>query len=63
MSVLPPRAGRRAAPHARLYTAVTRARHHVRVVGSEAAVRAAVTTRAHRATGLPRRLAEGLAAV
>ena len=39
------------------YTAVTRARHHVRVVGSEAAVRAAVTTRAQRATGLPARLA------
>ncbi|HYF73127.1 MAG TPA: exodeoxyribonuclease V subunit alpha [Nocardioides sp.] len=41
------------------YTAVTRARHHVRVVGSEAAVRAAVATRAQRATGLRRRLAGG----
>lgn len=39
------------------YTAVTRARHHVRVVGSEAAVRAAVGTRAERATGLRLRLA------
>lgn len=39
------------------YTAVTRARHHVRVVGSEAAVRAAVATRAQRATGLRLRLA------
>lgn len=40
------------------YTAVTRARHHVRVVGSEAAVRAAVGTRAERATGLRLRLAD-----
>ena len=40
------------------YTAVTRARHHVRVVGSEAAVRAAVDTRAERATGLRLRLAQ-----
>lgn len=39
------------------YTAVTRAQERVRVVGSEAAVRAAVATRAQRATGLPRRLA------
>jgi exodeoxyribonuclease V alpha subunit len=39
------------------YTAVTRARQHVRVVGSEAAVRAAVGTRAERATGLRLRLA------
>ncbi|GAB6984380.1 exodeoxyribonuclease V subunit alpha [Nocardioides pyridinolyticus] len=39
------------------YTAVTRARRHVRVVGSEAAVRAAVGTRAERATGLRLRLA------
>lgn len=39
------------------YTAVTRARHHVRVVGTEAAVRAAVGTRAERATGLRLRLA------
>jgi exodeoxyribonuclease V alpha subunit len=39
------------------YTAVTRARQHVRVVGSEAAVRAAVGSRAERATGLRLRLA------
>ncbi|QYJ03043.1 exodeoxyribonuclease V subunit alpha [Nocardioides panacisoli] len=38
------------------YTAVTRARTSLRVVGSEAAVRAAVTTTAGRATGLKRRL-------
>ncbi|WP_408897136.1 exodeoxyribonuclease V subunit alpha [Nocardioides sp. R1-1] len=39
------------------YTAVTRARESLLVVGSEAAVRAAVTTTAQRATGLRRRLA------
>jgi exodeoxyribonuclease V alpha subunit len=39
------------------YTAVTRAEERVRVVGSEAAVRAAVATRAQRATGLRLRLA------
>ncbi|GAA1517902.1 exodeoxyribonuclease V subunit alpha [Nocardioides humi] len=38
------------------YTAVTRARESLLVVGSEAAVRAAVTTTAQRATGLRRRL-------
>lgn len=38
------------------YTAVTRARHKVRVVGSEAAVRAAVGRRALRASGLRQRL-------
>lgn len=40
------------------YTAVTRARTRVRVIGPEAAVRAAVGHRAQRATGLARRLAE-----
>ncbi|MBK6872349.1 MAG: exodeoxyribonuclease V subunit alpha [Kineosporiaceae bacterium] len=35
-----------------LYTALTRAREHVRVVGSEAAVRAAVTRPVRRASGL-----------
>ncbi|HZJ06528.1 MAG TPA: exodeoxyribonuclease V subunit alpha [Nocardioidaceae bacterium] len=38
------------------YTAVTRAKLTVRVVGSEAAVRAAVTRRAQRASGLRQRL-------
>lgn len=38
------------------YTAVTRARSVVRVVGSDAAIRAAVERRARRATGLARRL-------
>jgi exodeoxyribonuclease V alpha subunit len=39
-----------------LYTAVTRAKQLVRVVGTEDAVRAAVTRRAQRATGLARHL-------
>jgi exodeoxyribonuclease V alpha subunit len=39
-----------------LYTAVTRARQHVRVVGSEAAVRAAVERPVRRASGLRHRL-------
>ena len=38
------------------YTAVTRAQQHVRVVGSEAAVRAAVRQQAQRASGLAGRL-------
>ncbi|WP_166083602.1 exodeoxyribonuclease V subunit alpha [Nocardioides sp. HDW12B] len=42
-----------------LYTAVTRAKSRVRVVGSEDAVRAAVTRRAQRATGLARHLRPG----
>jgi exodeoxyribonuclease V alpha subunit len=41
------------------YTAITRAQERVRVVGTEAAVRAAVATRAQRATGLRLRLAGG----
>ena len=40
------------------YTAVTRARSRVRVVGSEAAVRAAVARQVQRASGLRRRLAQ-----
>jgi exodeoxyribonuclease V alpha subunit len=39
------------------YTAITRAQDHVRVVGTEAAVRAAVTRHAQRASGLAARLA------
>ena len=42
------------------YTAITRAKEHVRVVGTEAAVRAAVTRRASRPTRLwPRRATRG----
>ncbi|MFK5582875.1 exodeoxyribonuclease V subunit alpha [Serinicoccus sp. LYQ131] len=44
------------------YTAVTRARRSVRVVGSEEVVRAAVERRVVRASGLRRRLATGAAA-
>ncbi len=40
------------------YTAVTRAKERVRVIGPESAVRAAVGHRARRATGLARRLAQ-----
>ncbi len=39
-----------------LYTAVTRARSKVRVVGTAAQLRAAIERRAVRATGLARRL-------
>ena len=42
-----------------LYTAVTRAREKVRLVGSADQLRAAVNRRAIRATGLSRRLAGG----
>ena len=40
-----------------LYTAVTRARHRVRVVGTEESLRAAVSRRVQRASGLRQRLA------
>lgn len=58
VTVLLPEEGSRLLTRELFYTAVTRARHHVRVVGTEAAVRAAVETRAQRATGLRRRIAE-----
>lgn len=57
VSVLLPEEGSRLLTRELFYTAVTRARQQVRVVGSEAAVRAAVGTRAQRATGLRLRLA------
>ncbi|GAA4368882.1 exodeoxyribonuclease V subunit alpha [Nocardioides caricicola] len=59
VTVLLPDEGSRLLTRELFYTAVTRARQHVRVVGTEAAVRAAVETRAQRATGLRLRLAEG----
>lgn len=40
-----------------LYTAVTRARSRVTIIGSEAAIRSCITRPAQRATGLARRLA------
>ncbi len=42
-----------------LYTAVTRAKKRIRVVGTEPALRAAIDRRAIRASGLGRRLREG----
>jgi exodeoxyribonuclease V alpha subunit len=56
VTVLLPEAGSRLLTRELFYTAVTRAQRHVRVVGSEAAVRAAVQTQAQRATGLRQRL-------
>ena len=56
VTVLLPDAGSRLLTRELFYTAVTRAQRHVRVVGSEDAVRAAVGTRAQRATGLRLRL-------
>jgi exodeoxyribonuclease V alpha subunit len=56
VTVLLPEEGSRILTRELFYTAVTRARSRVRVVGSEDAVRAAVTRRAQRATGLAGRL-------
>jgi exodeoxyribonuclease V alpha subunit len=56
VTVLLPEADSRLLTRELFYTAVTRAREKVRVVGSEAAVRAAVATQATRATGLRQRL-------
>jgi exodeoxyribonuclease V alpha subunit len=39
-----------------LYTAVTRARHSVTIIGTEAALRSAVTQRTERTSGLGQRL-------
>ena len=54
--MLLPEEGSRLLTRELFYTAVTRAQERLRVVGSEAAVRAAVATRAQRATGLRQRL-------
>ena len=56
VTVLLPEADSRILTRELFYTAVTRAKECVRVVGTEDAVRAAVTRRAQRATGLARRL-------
>lgn len=58
ITVLLPDEGSRLLTRELFYTAVTRAQEHVRVVGSEGAVRAAVGTVAQRATGLRHRLQE-----
>jgi exodeoxyribonuclease V alpha subunit len=57
VTVLLPEEGSRLLTRELFYTAITRAQHEVRVVGTEAAVRAAVTRRAQRASGLAERLA------
>ena len=57
VTVLLPDAESRLLTRELFYTAVTRAQERLRVVGSEEAVRAAVATRAQRATGLRQRLA------
>ncbi len=56
ITVLLPESDSRLLTRELFYTAVTRAQQHVSVVGSEAAVRSAVTTPAQRATGLVERL-------
>jgi exodeoxyribonuclease V alpha subunit len=57
VSVLLPATDSRLLTRELFYTAVTRAQDRVRVVGTEAAVRLAVATKARRATRLPQRLA------
>ncbi len=59
VAVLLPEAGSRLLTRELFYTAVTRAQESLLVVGSEAAVRAAVETTAQRATGLRQRLGGG----
>jgi exodeoxyribonuclease V alpha subunit len=56
VTVLLPPADSRLLTRELFYTAVTRAKEKVRVVGSEASVRAAVERRAQRASGLRQRL-------
>ncbi len=56
VTVLMPQEDSRLLTRELLYTAVTRAKRKVRVVGSEASVRAALTRRAVRASGLRMRL-------
>lgn len=58
VSVLLPPTDSRLLTRELLYTAVTRAREKVRLIGSEEQLRAAVARRAVRATGLSRRLRE-----
>ena len=58
VTVLLPQEDSRLLTRELLYTAVTRARTRVRVVGTEAQLRAAVAHRAVRASGLSRRLRE-----
>jgi exodeoxyribonuclease V alpha subunit len=57
VTVLLPEEGSRLLTRELFYTAITRAQEHVRVVGTEAAVRAAVERPAQRASGLAERIA------
>jgi len=57
VTVLLPPADSRLLTRELLYTAITRARRHVRIVGSEETVRAAVARRVQRASGLAARVA------
>jgi exodeoxyribonuclease V alpha subunit len=56
LTVLLPEADSRILTRELLYTAVTRAKQRVRIVGTDDAIRAAVTRRVQRATGLASRL-------
>ena len=56
MTVVLPAAGSPLGTRQTLYTAVTRAKHHVRIIGSAQALAAAVRRPATRATGLRERL-------
>ncbi|MEO6511755.1 MAG: exodeoxyribonuclease V subunit alpha [Nocardioides sp.] len=56
VTVLLPEEGSRLLTRELFYTAITRAQEHVRVVGTEASVRAAVSRSAQRASGLAERL-------
>jgi exodeoxyribonuclease V alpha subunit len=56
VTVLLPQEDSRLLTRELLYTAVTRAKERVRVVGPEAALRAAIERRAVRASGLAQRL-------
>jgi exodeoxyribonuclease V alpha subunit len=58
ITVLLPAAGSPLGTRETLYTAITRAQHHVRVIGSADALTTAVTRPAARATGLRERLRE-----
>jgi exodeoxyribonuclease V alpha subunit len=59
VTVLLPQEDSRLLTRELLYTAVTRAKRRIRVIGAEPALRAAIDRRAIRASGLGRRLHEG----
>lgn len=59
VSVIMPPEDSRLLTHELFYTAVTRAQDKVRVIGTEDSIRAAVTRKVQRASGLARRLQDG----